>query len=359
MIYGVVLAGGKGERFWPLSRASHPKQFLKLTSERMMLEETIHRVLPIIPYENFRIVTGAEMEGFILDKIELLHQNNIYCEPIGRNTCVAIGLAAIHLIKDDPDAVMVVLSADHLIKPQEKLQEIISTGIELASKEDCLITIGIVPTRPETAYGYIKLGEVHETIAGRSFYKVDKFTEKPKAAMAHEYYYSQNFLWNSGMFIWSAKSILNAINNLQPELGALLEEYSQYIGTEKQSEAKHELYKKAVSISIDFAILEKADNVLTLKGDIIWDDIGGWNALSRYKHKSSENNVIEGEGIAFESYETTIFNNADGLIATVGVSDLVVVRNDNITLVVHKTKTDEIKKLLAHLDENEDTKKYL
>ena len=159
MIYGIVLAGGKGERFWPLSRAERPKQFLKLTSDKMMLVETMDRVLPIIPRENFRIVTSRSMETFILNNVDVLDKSQILSEPVGRNTCVAIALAAVHLRHKDPDAVMVVLSADHLIRPEEKLQQIIKEGCEIAKENDCLITIGIIPTRPETGYGYIKLGD--------------------------------------------------------------------------------------------------------------------------------------------------------------------------------------------------------
>jgi mannose-1-phosphate guanylyltransferase len=162
VVYGVILAGGKGERFWPLSRSNHPKQFLRLTSDKTMLEETIERILPLIPMENIRIVTSEKLGEFILDSMNYIKQTNIISEPEGRNTCVAIGLAASHLLNDDPEAVMVVLSADHLIRPAEKLLKILEAGTVIASAEDRLITIGITPTRPETAYGYIKLGEMYK-----------------------------------------------------------------------------------------------------------------------------------------------------------------------------------------------------
>lgn len=359
MIYGVVLAGGKGERFWPLSRADRPKQFLKLTSDKMMLVETMDRVLPIIPYEKMRVVTSRSMEQFILNNVDVLDKSNILSEPVGRNTCAAIGLAAVHLLKDDPEAVMVVLSADHLISPPEKLQKIIAAGTKIAAEKDTLITIGIVPTRVETGYGYIKMGEEEQKEGNLTFYGVSGFTEKPKAAVAHEYYYSGNYLWNSGMFIWSAKTILNAIKKYQPELSSLLEDYAPKIGTPDEQQAREELYENAISISIDFAVLEHANNVITVRADIHWDDIGGWNALTRYKKRDVDNNVKEGQVVTLDSYETTVYNNTDGLIACVGVSDVVVVRSEDITLVVHKTKADKIKELLAELNENEDTKKYL
>ena len=359
MVYGVILAGGKGERFWPLSRAERPKQFLKLISEKTMLEDTIDRVLPLIPRDNIRIVTSETMKEHITRNIDTLGDEHILCEPFGRNTCAAIGLAAIHLIQQDKDAVLVTLSADHLIKPPEKLLRILNAGATIAATEDSLITIGIVPTRPETAYGYIKLGDMYKHENEHVFYQVSAFTEKPKAAVAHDYYYSHNYLWNSGMFIWSARSILKAIKEHQPDLGELFEEYSGHIGTDGEVEARESLYERATSISIDFAILEKASNVLTIKADIIWDDIGGWNSLSRYRQRDKENNVLVGNTVAMETYETVLYNDSEGIITAIGVSDLVVVRSADITLVVHKTKADQIKELLARLEENEDTRKYL
>jgi mannose-1-phosphate guanylyltransferase len=359
LIYGVILAGGRGERFWPLSRKKRPKQLLKLISDKTMLEETIDRVLPLIPIERILVVTSEDMRIAILKEIKTLKDENILAEPKGRNTCLAIGLAAKHLKKKDPDAVMVVLSADHIIKPAEKLLNIINTAARVASEDDKLITIGIEPTRAETGYGYIKMADVYKTINNISVYKVDSFTEKPQPVAAQQYYFSREYLWNSGMFIWSVSAVLNAIDKCQPDMGVALRSYSTKIGGKDELPARGGLYDRSEPISIDFAVLENAENVLVVKGDLIWDDVGSWNALERYKSKDADNNVVIGSAKVSGSFETTIYNEDGGIIVALGVSDLVMVKTDNIVLVVHKTKTGEIKKVLKELAEDPEKKEFL
>lgn len=359
MIYGVILAGGRGERFWPLSRAARPKQLLQLISHKTMLQETIDRVLPLIPLERVYVVTSQDMVEPIKSEISGLNTENILAEPMGRNTCLAIGFAARHLMKIDPEAVMVVLSADHIIKPAEKLMEIIDVGARIASEEDRLVTIGITPTRAETGYGYIKLSDSYKTINGISVFEVDSFTEKPKSVVAQEYYYGGRHLWNSGMFIWSVNSILNAIKYCQPSIGELLDDYYGKIGTDEEQNAREFLYDSSPPISIDVAVLENAENVLTIKGDIIWDDVGSWNALERYKDKDIDNNVIIGKAKISDTYETTVYNDDDGIIVSLGVSDLVIVKTSDIVLVAHKTKVNDVKKVLAELTAGEDTRKFV
>ena len=359
MIYSVIMAGGKGERFWPLSRLERPKQFLKLTSDKSMIEETIERVRPLIPNENVRIVAGQTMTDQILKLAPFIKPENMITEPYGRNTCLACGLAAWHLYHDDPEAVMIVLSTDHLIRPAEQLLKLLSAGAKIASVEDCLITLGIVPTRPETGYGYIKIGDLYRAQDDVNAYQVSGFTEKPKLVVAQEYYHSRNYLWNSGMFIWSAKAFVDSVRKYQPEMGALLDNYATKIGSNSEEKARLELYEKADSISVDYAIMEKADNVLTIKADMVWDDIGSWMAVERTNHKDGENNVLIGESALLDTFETTIYNDEEGIVACLGVSDLVIVRSSNITLVAHKTKVSEIKELLARLASDDDKKKYL
>ncbi len=359
MIYGVILAGGRGERFWPLSRAHRPKQLLRLISEKTMLQETIDRILPLIPVEHILVVTSEDMKEPILREIPSLDEKSILGEPEGRNTCLAIGLAAEHLKKIDPGAIMVVLSADHIIRPPQKLIDIIKVGAEIATTENRLVTIGIDPTRAETGYGYIKLADVFRTVGGISVYEVDSFTEKPKPVVAQQYYLSREHLWNSGMFIWSVTSILEAINQCKPNMSDSLESYARKIGTPGEISARQGLYQESEPISIDFAVLENAENVLAIRGDIIWDDVGSWNALERYKEMDHNHNVIIGDARVCDSYETTIYNENGGVIVSLGVSDLVVVKTDDIVLVAHKTKVNDVKKVLKEFGADENLKKFL
>ncbi len=359
MIHGVILAGGKGERFWPLSRADRPKQLLRLISDKTMLQETIDRILPMIPLERIVVVTSTDMVEPILKEIPILSKENILAEPFGRDTCLAIGLAAQHIGKSDPDGIMVVLSADHIIKPAEKLLDIISAGAQIADADDKIVTIGINPTRPETGYGYIKLSKPYKEIGRINIYEVESFTEKPRQVVAQEYYYGRRHLWNSGMFIWSVNTINQAIASCQVNTGNALKDYSDKIGTPEEQQARTELYNQSKPISIDFAVLENAENVVAIKGDIIWDDVGSWNALERYKEKDRGNNVVIGEARISDTFETTIYNNGSGIIVSLGVSDLVVVKTEDIVLVAHKTKVNDVKKVLAELSSEEEFKSYL
>lgn len=324
-----------------------------------MLQETIDRVNPIIPLDRIRVVAGESMSQMIVASCADLAEGHILTEPCGRNTCLAIGLGAQHLILDDSDAVMVVLSSDHLIRPAERMNQILEDASAIAAESAHLITIGVVATRPETGYGYIKLGDEFQSNRGCAAYEVAAFAEKPKAVVAQEYYYSRRYLWNSGIFVWRADSVLEQIRLHQPDMSTLLQEYAKQIGKPGEQKARAKLYDEAASISIDYAILEKASNVLTIKADIIWDDVGSWGALERYKEVDSENNVLIGDTLAFDTYETTVYNDSDGLIATLGVADLVVVRSKDITLVAHKTKLGKIKEMLAELAKDEKTKTYL
>jgi len=359
MIYGVILAGGRGERFWPLSRNEHPKQLLRLASNKTMIEETIERLEDFIPPDRILVVAGEHLEDKLLKAVPYLVKSNLLLEPQGKNTCLAIGLAAIHICNENPDGIMVVLSSDHLIKPREKLISLLKAGSEVAAEGKHLITIGVVPNRAETAYGYIELGEEFSTTAGIKFYNVKQFKEKPNPAKAQEYYLDRQHLWNSGMFIWRADAILSAIKHYEPMIYEGLTDYKNKMGTKNEPKALEKLYSACTSISIDFAVLEKASNVLTMKGDIRWDYVGSWLAMDRIHQSDPQNNVVIGDILLEGSYENIVVNDARGVIVGLGVSDLVIVRTGDIVMVAHKTRVGEIKDLLAKLAGTEKYEKYL
>jgi len=353
------MAGGKGERFWPLSNETRPKQLLSLIDNRSMLQLTMDRIISLIPPKNIVIVAGDNLRQPILEHCPELSEENILCEPFGRNTCLAIGYTAINLRRRDPEAIMVVLSADHLIQPVNKLVNVIKAGTKVASENSKLITIGIVPTRAETGYGYIELSDDHWDADGITVYHVAAFNEKPRPSVAQQYYLDRRHLWNSGMFIWSVKAILEALEKHMPEMYELLLEYEAHIGKSDEEEACVSLYREAEPISIDYAVLEEADNVLVLKADFIWDDIGSWMALQRFMEADGDNNICVGQVAAMDSYENTLYNVNGGLVAVLGVSDLVVARVGEIVMVAHKTKLDRLKDFLATMSEKEELKKFL
>ncbi|MBD3168715.1 MAG: NTP transferase domain-containing protein [candidate division Zixibacteria bacterium] len=359
-VYAVVLAGGKGERFWPLSRTDRPKQFLRLTSDRTMISETVDRIRPLIPLEKVVLVTGENISDKINEHVPDLPRENVLIEPFGKNTCMAIAYAAAHVYRKDPNAVMIVLSCDHLIRPAEKLLEALEAAIKVTTSGDYLVTIGIVPTRAETGYGYIQLSDIFNTVDGIDIYRINRFKEKPSRMAAQEYYYDRKHLWNSGIFIWSVESIVAAIKKYAPRIGKLMDQLIECIETPEEAAIKEDVYSQAENVSIDVAILERADNVLTIKSNFIWDDVGSWLALERFKQRDKHHNVSIGKAFQAETFETTIVNDDDdGIITTFGVSDLVIVKTKGIVMVAHKTKVPEIKDFVSRIAEDDALQEYL
>ena len=359
MLYAVILAGGKGERFWPWSRAKRPKQLLPITSTKTMLQETISRVMPMIPRERILVVTGRDLVPFIVEGCPELEAENIIAEPIGRNTAAAIGLAAISLRAKDPQAVMAVLSADHQIGPSEKFLAAISTAVQCVQEEDWLVTFGIPPTRPETGYGYIEVGEKLSAQEGGVVYRVKEFKEKPNRLMAQKFYLDKGHLWNSGMFVWKVDAIFKAMDTHMPDLSRGLEQVAEEKTREGWDRAVEKFYDRIQSISIDYGILEKADNVVVVKGGFRWDDVGTWLALKRIHKPDGDGNVILGPGLARDSFECILASEDGGLIATLGVSDLIVARTADCVLVAHASRAQEVRELVEKLAENDELKDFL
>jgi mannose-1-phosphate guanylyltransferase len=324
-----------------------------------MLETTIERVAPMFAPERTWLVTGQEISDAVKSCRGDIPETNILTEPSSNNTCLAIGLAVVEIAERDPDATLVVLSADHAIKPQETFLKVLREGVRLAQSEPSLVTIGITPTRPETGYGYIELGAHFATSDGIASYQVDAFREKPDRDTAQEYYFDRRHLWNAGIFVWTAQSLLDALEKHRPAIFTALQTYSKTIGKPAQPTALTEMYAAAECISIDNAILEFADNVLVIKADIVWDDVGSWLALQRLMDASAGNNLLVGETVVLDSFDMTIYNESDDLVCTYGVTDLVVVRTNGVTMVAHKSRIDEIKALIEHLQSDKKWESYL
>jgi mannose-1-phosphate guanylyltransferase len=359
VLYAVILAGGRGERFWPWSRQGRPKQLLPIAGAKTLLEETVERVLPAIPRDRVLLVTGQDLAGVISRQWPQLGDIRIIAEPMGRNTAAAIGLAAAQLHQENPEAVMAVLSADHQIQPQEGFLASLSLAAECARKENWLVTFGIPPSRAETGYGYIELGEKLHQDTGGAIHRVKEFKEKPTRAVAQQFYLDGNHLWNSGMFVWKAKTILEAMARHMPDLYAGLEEMSGAKQGARREKVIAQVYERLPSVSIDYGVMEKADNVVVLRGEFLWDDVGTWSALKRIHKPDGDGNVVIGDALAVDSFECILASEGKGLIATLGVSDLVVARVGDCVLVAHVSRTQELRKLVEKLGEREDHKDYL
>ncbi len=324
-----------------------------------MLEETVARVIALIPSERILVVTSKSLAEPIAERCPQLLAENIIVEPVGRNTAPAIGLAAIVLQEKDPEAVMAVLSADHQITPPEKFLNALSTAAQWAQKEDWLVTFGIPPTRPETGYGYIEVGELLVEKEEAAIYRAKEFKEKPNRMMAQKFYLDRNHLWNSGMFVWKVDTVLRAMAVHMPDLHRGLQLVARKKGQQERQRAIGGLYRKSSSISIDYGVMEKADNVLVVKGSFLWDDVGTWTALRRIYKPDRDGNVIVGKGMTMDSFECILATGDEGIIATLGVSDLIVALHGRCVLVAHASRAQDVRDLVLKLEERPEFEEFL
>lgn len=342
----LIMAGGRGERFWPKSRKNMPKQFLSLTGNgKTMIQLTVDRILPLVPMEDIYISTNRDYKALVQKQLPEIPEQNILCEPMGKNTAPCIGLGAAHISKKYEDAMMFVLPSDHLIKYNTMFLNTLLDASEVAEEGDNLVTIGITPDYPEAGYGYIKFQP--DRMVKRAF-AVDQFVEKPDLETAKAYLASEQYLWNSGMFIWKVSTILRNMKEFLPEISAGLERIRDSIGTpEEQSVLEREFFTFQ-SVSIDYGIMEKASNIYILSGSFGWDDVGSWLALERLRPANEFGNVVDGNAVTVETKDT-IIQGGKKLIATVGIQDLIVVDTDDALLICEKNSAGEIKKVLENL----------
>jgi mannose-1-phosphate guanylyltransferase len=371
--YPVILAGGRGTRFWPLSRKRMAKQLLPLNSKKSMIQETVERLLPLAKAKRFWVITNDDLRAPIVRQLKRLNKKQIIAEPVGRNTAPAIGLAAFLLEKRDPSAVIGMFPSDHVIGDEKRFLNDIRRACEIAAKVGNIVVIGIKPTRAETGYGYIEASTPgrepratsHGPIAKRQdrtdVLNVVRFTEKPKAEVAEQFVKAGNFFWNSGMFVWGARTLADALREHLPKTAALLEEIAAAYGTRKFEKTFAKLYPKCENISVDYALLEPRSAKGEAKSGIYcipagfgWNDLGSWTALYEHRNAGGKDgaNVIAAEQFFKLNAEGNFIHcRADKFVAVVGVKDLVVVETDDALLITTREHAQDVGKVVKYLDE--------
>ncbi len=341
MLCALVMAGGKGTRFWPLSTEERPKQFLNLIAEDTMIQMSVKRLEKLIPIERIFVVTGKRYMDLVREQLPNLPYRNIIIEPIGKNTAPCIALSTFHINKIYEDATIAVVPSDHLIEHEEIFLEVLNSADEFVNRnEEAIVTIGMKPDRPETGYGYIKYNHMNCVINGYEVRSVKKFVEKPDLHKAKEYLEDGNYLWNGGMFIWKAANILRLTRQ---HLISTFEVLSEIAATceEDYHRVLEEKYNNVDSISVDFGIMEKAKDIYVIPGDFGWDDVGSWGSLERYNEKDNEGNVKNDKAYCYNSKNNIIVTNKKLLLNY--VNDLIIVETDEFIMITSKEKEQEIK----------------
>jgi len=350
MLHAVIMAGGSGTRFWPRSRRSRPKQLIEIVGKGTMIQQTVERLQAAVPAESILIITNGAQAGAMREQLPALAPEQIVAEPCGRDTAACIGLAAFIIRQTDPDGVMGVFSADHVISPAEELARCIKEAAEVAREHGVLVAFGIKPRGPSELYGYIHRGEAVANRGGAlPAFKVAEFREKPDHSQAEEFVSSGEYYWNSGNFMWRVSAILDAIRTYLPELHRGLERIASALGTAAEDEAMAREYPKLPQISIDYGVMEKAPNAIVIEAPFEWDDVGSWNSVARHYPADEHGNVTLAPHAGVDTSDC-ILAGADGhLLATVGVRNLIVVHTDDATLVCDRNRASEVKTLVELL----------
>ena len=343
--YCIIMAGGIGSRFWPISRRSRPKQFLDiLGTGRSFIRHTYERFARIIPPENFLVVTNSAYRDLVLEHLPELNARQVLCEPVGRNTAPCIAYAAWRLRNSNPDATMIITPSDHLILNEEEFGHVIDEAASFAETNDALMTIGIQPNRPDTGYGYIQIDNT--TAPQGAIRKVKTFTEKPDLELAKTFVESGEFFWNSGIFIWKVSTIMRNFGEHLPDLHQMFGSIAPYIGTAEEQEYIGLIYPKCRNISIDFGIMEKAHNAHVRCSDFGWSDIGTWGSLYQYAPKDSEGNVPSQHSMLYNTSGCIIKTDSQKLTVIEGLTDYIIVDNGNVLMICPKSHEQNIKKFI-------------
>jgi mannose-1-phosphate guanylyltransferase len=364
----IIMAGGRGERFWPVSREKTPKQLITLLGKNSFLQQAVERVLPVVPLKNIFIITNAVQAPEVRRQLPKLPKDNVVAEPIGRDTCAAVTLGAALVGARSTTGVMAVLPADHVIPEEKKFQQVLNDCFDLASRGRAIVTIGIKPTEPATGYGYIQTGEPLPPPQGAkpyktTFFRAERFVEKPNFERALEYVNSGHHRWNAGMFIWSFVTVTEGLQKHQPEM---FEACQRWFAAAKNPAKLNKMlareYPAIKKISIDYALMEHAQNVIAADGEFEWDDLGAWPALARHLKADAEGNCAVGEFIHVDAARNIIFDGRTKNrtpIAVVGLRDSILVQTDDAVLLAHKSQAQKIKELVKKLSEDAKLKKLV
>ena len=356
--YAIIMAGGVGTRFWPMSTTKHPKQFLDiLGSGRTLLQQTYDRILKLCPNNNIYIVTSRAYDKLVAEQLPNLPKQNILCEPARKNTAPCVAYASYKIHKLNPKAITIVAPSDHLIKKEDTFVKAIKASFEKAAKEDCLITLGIKPTRPDTGYGYIQFIESKVPEKDKRIYKVKTFTEKPDHDMAKFFMESGDFLWNSGIFIWSTASLIKAIEAHDQELANVFKEGWEAYNTDNEEAFVDKAYKVCKNISIDYSVMEKAKNVFVRASVIGWSDLGTWGSLYAHIHKDKNRNATVGKNvILYDSKNCIVHVSKEKLVVLQGLEDYIVVESEGVLMVCKKEDEQQIRNFVNDVKVNKGEK---
>src|SRR5881396_1297817 len=366
--YVIIMAGGRGERFWPVSRQKTPKQLIRLVGKKSFLQEAVDRVLPLVPLKNILVITNEVQAPQVARQLPKLPRQNIIAEPVGRDTCAAVTLGAAIVGARSTTAVMAVLPADHLIPEEKKFQQVLDDCFDLASRGQAIVTIGIKPTEPATGYGYIHVGEPLPPPHGAkpyktTFYRAERFVEKPHFDQALEYLNSGLYRWNAGMFVWGFVTVTEGLQKHQPEMYEACQRWFKVANhPSKLAKVLAKEYPGINKISIDYALMEHAHNVVVADGDFAWDDLGSWNALARHIRPDAEGNCAVADFVHVDAARNIIFdarNKNRTPIAVVGLRDSILVQTDDAVLLAHKGQSQKIKDLVKKLAESTQYKKLV
>jgi mannose-1-phosphate guanylyltransferase len=355
--FAVILAGGRGTRFWPRSRARAPKQLLNIVGEKTMLEETVERLLPSFPPSHIWAVTNREQAGMLRRQAPRVPRAHVLIEPVGRNTAAAVGLAAIHLARHSADALMAVLPADHYIARAQQYRRIVRAALEIAARGPHLVILGIPATRAETGYGYIERARLAARVRGLPVYHVRRFTEKPQLARARQYVASGRYYWNAGMFFWRVATFLECLRKFLPATHGALMKLADDIETPPYTKHLRRIYPQLENISVDYAILEPAtrraeqQNVFVLPAAVGWSDIGSWEAVYELLARKAGENVCAGPGMAIDA-RGNFFWSPRKFVAAIGVNDSIVVETADALLVCRRNRAQDVNKVVRWLEEN-------